>query len=739
MKILFVNNFKGRGGGEEFLRDLLPGLAEMGVEVGLVCRPETPLAHMFSGTTIRLYPVQRSGFNAVSSVFKIAEVIRKEGYEVINIQRGHDIVQSWAASCISGAGPILMHTLQVPEFIKSRFLLGRMHRIITISRYVVEKITSYAPSVAGRVNIIHYGIDLSKFRPASTEKGWLRRRFGVSQDAPVIGTVGDLWKNQIEFLDALVDIRKEFPGARYAIVASESEVEEVREFKERVNQLRLSDAVLWVGRLSKEEMPLFYADINVAVSTHRNEGFGIWLLEAMAMGAPVVAFNAGGVRDSLEGCSAGILVDGGARGLAAVVLRVLKDPEQRRRMSGSGPKWVVEKFGRARMTEDYYRFFESEISRRRGLRPVLTAGHATAAKSPRRILYMISKSDRYGAQRIFLDQVSILHRMGNYVIVAGKGADGYVADAVRDMGVPYEGISFKGAKDLFLLKDIAKRHRIDVIHSTLDRADYFGVFLSKISGVPVVSTMMVPRYHYGFRFADKVVVLSRKQRGVLEGKRMVGKKITVIRPGVDVPRFSAPDAEKKEAWRRRLKAGEYGIIFCHVSSLIPRKAHGVSLELAAECKKKGERPLLIIIGDPVQGEYYESLKKTIERLGLEDNVHFTGWTSEVPEILSLSHYSILPSENEALGVVLLEGMAAGTPIIAREGEGGAEIIEEFDAGFLYRPAEGVASLADGVIALRRDSRRYEELSGRCKRIALDEFSMTKFGERLSDLYQNING
>ncbi len=49
MRILFINNFRGRGGGEEFLRDLLPGLVKKGVKVGLVCRPNTPLAEMFPG------------------------------------------------------------------------------------------------------------------------------------------------------------------------------------------------------------------------------------------------------------------------------------------------------------------------------------------------------------------------------------------------------------------------------------------------------------------------------------------------------------------------------------------------------------------------------------------------------------------------------------------------------------------------------------------------------------------
>jgi len=91
--------------------------------------------------------------------------------------------------------------------------------------------------------------------------------------------VGDLWKNQIEFLDALTAIRKEYPDARFALVASETGIGQIREFKDRAAALGLSDAVIWTGRLSKDEMMAFYRDIDIAVSTHRNEGFGIWALE----------------------------------------------------------------------------------------------------------------------------------------------------------------------------------------------------------------------------------------------------------------------------------------------------------------------------------------------------------------------------------------------------------------------------------------------------------------------------
>lgn len=361
MKILFINNFRNRGGGEEFLRDLLPGLVAKGAQVGLICRPNTPLADMFRNSQVELHPIGRSGLSGVSAVFKTAKVIREGGYEIVNIQRSHDIIQGWLAAKLSGRKPALMYTVQVAEFARSRFLLSRMHKIVTISRYIRDKIVSFSPKLSSRVTIIYYGIDLAKFSSQNMNTGSIRNRLGIAPAVPIIGTVGDLWKNQVEFLDALVLIRKEFPDTRFALVASESGIGQIDAFKQRVAELGLIDAVVWCGRLSKEEMMAFYADIDIAVSTHRNEGFGIWVLESLAMGTPVLAFDEGGIRDSLEGCPAAILIKKDAQEMAGRAIGILRNKDLENRMSEAGPRWVAERFSRERMIEDYFRFFDSLV------------------------------------------------------------------------------------------------------------------------------------------------------------------------------------------------------------------------------------------------------------------------------------------------------------------------------------------------------------------------------------------
>jgi len=357
MKILFVNNFRYRGGGEEFLMELLPGLISKGVNVGLVCRPNTPLATMFAGMQIAVYPVEKSGTSGFSSFFEIARIIKDNNYQAVCIQRGHDILQSWVAVLLSGRRPKLIYTVHVADFLHSRFLLNRMDNIVTISRHIVNKLTDYAPSLRTRIQVIHHGINLAAFNPAQAKRGFIRNRFNLSPQTPLVSSSGSMWKNQIEFLDALVEIKKELPAVRYLLLTPMADIPQLRNFKERAQTLDLLDSILWLDTVSKGDMPSYFADIDLAISTFRNEGFGIWVVEALAMGTPVVAIDEGGVRDSLEHCPAGSLVKNGKNEMAAEVIRILKDPETRKAMSEAGPRWVAEHFSNERMVEEYFQFF----------------------------------------------------------------------------------------------------------------------------------------------------------------------------------------------------------------------------------------------------------------------------------------------------------------------------------------------------------------------------------------------
>ena len=79
----------------------------------------------------------------------------------------------------------------------------------------------------------------------------------------------------------------------------------------------------------------------------------------MAMGKPVVVYNAGGIRDAVAGSSAGLAVDGGPDRMAAEIVRILADDRVRRAMEEAAPRWISARFGRQRMIDDYEAYFRS--------------------------------------------------------------------------------------------------------------------------------------------------------------------------------------------------------------------------------------------------------------------------------------------------------------------------------------------------------------------------------------------
>ncbi len=359
VKILFVNNARNRGGGEEFLRDLLSGLIPKGVEIGLVCRPGTPLESLFHGMPVTVYPIDKSGLRGISSCFRIAKIVRDDQYEIISIQRGHDIVQSWIAALLSRRRPVLVHTVHIADFIRSRFLLGRLHGIVAISRHIYQRLVGFSSALSDRLTVIHNGIDLALFDRSKKKRGFIRTRFGLSMETPLVSTVGLMWKNQISFLDSLVAIKKKIPGVKYLLLTTLNGIPQIQEFRDRAAELGLADSLLWLNVLPKEDMPAYYSDIDVAVNTFPNEGFGLWVVEALAMGTPVVSVDEGGVRDVLEGCPAARLIRTGAEDMTEAVIRIFTDPKTRARMSEAGPKWVAERFSREQMAARYYHYFDS--------------------------------------------------------------------------------------------------------------------------------------------------------------------------------------------------------------------------------------------------------------------------------------------------------------------------------------------------------------------------------------------
>ncbi|WP_054693623.1 glycosyltransferase [Geotalea toluenoxydans] len=131
------------------------------------------------------------------------------------------------------------------------------------------------------------------------------RRVLKGRGFPVIGMVGELWKNQEELIDAADALRRVFPDITVAIVGGGG----TQHLEEKIARYGLQRNVVLTGRIPRQQIPDLFYDLDLSVSTHRNEGFGIVHLESLAAGTPVVAYNSGGLVEILRR-GGGVLVDG---------------------------------------------------------------------------------------------------------------------------------------------------------------------------------------------------------------------------------------------------------------------------------------------------------------------------------------------------------------------------------------------------------------------------------------------
>jgi len=313
----------------------------------------------------------------------------------------------------------------------------------------------------------------------------------------------------------------------------------------------------------------------------------------------------------------------------------------------------------------------------------------------------------------------------------------------RPFGVPAGGSMARVALSLRLapqVKRVLADEEFDVVHIHEPFAAFLPVQFLRFSEATNVATFHAAREGGGSRwYAYGQRVLRRWFRN-LDGKiavslpamRMVSRYFpgyyNIIPNGVDVGHFSAPVAPLPQYCD-----GKLNILF--VGRLEKRK--GVANLLRAYVRVKEEMPQtrLIIVGPETRLK--RGYERTVREAGLEDVV-FAGYApyEELPRYHRTAHVFCAPATgNESQGIVLLEAMAAGKPIVASNIEGYAGVLTHGVEGLLVLPnyAEG---LAEALLQLLRDPDLRQAMGERGRQRA-PEFSWERISQRVLSYYERL--
>lgn len=366
MKVLLINNDKGWSGGQEFLRDLAQELLESGVAVHFLVRAGSRSETRFRETGLPVHSLPGHGFGDLVALFRLAGILRRERFDIVSVNREHDILLTAVARAV--AFPLRKHgkllvTYHCGTSRKQHFLFFAA-AVICVSEHVRRKLCERNPAAMGKAVIINNGI-LSEPPPDDAKfRVYREKRFFKGESFPLIGMLGEFFKNQMELVDAVPFLKEEFPGLKIAFVGDTADTALVQPLLDKIRRLGLEGDFLFTGRVPRERIPDVFFDFDLSVSTYRNEGYGLVHLESLSAGTPVVAYNEGGVVDILRGEDVGLLVDGGPQGIAEAVACLLKDHERRFTMGRRGHEMVSKKFSRAAMGAGYLDIYRRILENR---------------------------------------------------------------------------------------------------------------------------------------------------------------------------------------------------------------------------------------------------------------------------------------------------------------------------------------------------------------------------------------
>ena len=297
------------------------------------------------------------------------------------------------------------------------------------------------------------------------------------------------------------------------------------------------------------------------------------------------------------------------------------------------------------------------------------------------------------------------------------------------------------------LYNLIRRNRYDVVHASLFYANFF----ARIAGILTKTPLLIIEEHGIYkwkdrkplfvwadrilsRFTHKIICCSDSVRDfTLTQERVAEKKFMVIKNCLDFDSFAI--LESKGAIRKTHSLNPAETIIGVVGVLREEKGHLYLVEAVNILSKKHKNIRLLVIGD---GLLCDTLKKLVNRLGIDKRVSFLGWRLDIPRLLKAMDIFVLPSTSEGLGISLLEAMYSEVPVVATNVGGIPEIIQDGVNGLLVPPRNS-ALLAEAIERLILDREYATKLATKGREIVVKDFSAPKYTAAIENIYANFFG
>lgn len=322
-----------------------------------------------------------------------------------------------------------------------------------------------------------------------------------------------------------------------------------------------------------------------------------------------------------------------------------------------------------------------------------------------------------------------------------------ISRIASENGIPLLELPLTGAVDFrsaLKLSQYCKKNKINIVHVHLARdywiARYLKIMHPQLHLVftrhllnPIKSTFF---HRWLFQKVDKVIAVSNAVKDILLIHQLLcSERIVTIYNGINVNLFASarPGVVRKEfGFNNNLK------LIGMVGQIAPHKGNDLFIRSASLISKQDSNTRFLLVGDDFQnGKYIEELKQLSHDLGVDDKVFFLGPRSNIPEIIKDLNVFVLASKNESFGLVLVEAMASGVPVVSTPAGGSAkEIIINNKTGLIINVDQPL-SLANAVLTLLKDEKLADTFGKAGQERVFEKFNLERMVDDIISVYNDV--
>ncbi|MCU0914693.1 MAG: glycosyltransferase [Planctomycetes bacterium] len=312
-------------------------------------------------------------------------------------------------------------------------------------------------------------------------------------------------------------------------------------------------------------------------------------------------------------------------------------------------------------------------------------------------------------------------------------------------------LAFCGALpgNLWRLRRLIRAHDIDVVHVD-GVTNFVPALAARLAGRPIIwlyndyvsrplQRVLLPLVT---ALAATVVVQGRSLRETLTaGRPRLRDKTVVLYSGVDTDRFRVGEhtPQQRRQIRQELGLPQDALVIGTVRNVNRLKGYTHFLEAAATVKRKIASAKFLVVGRRLDTDpgYWDHLQRLTARLGLTQDVVYTGFRDDVPALLSALDVFVLASLQESCPVALLEAMASQVGVVATDVGAVREMVHDGRSGLVVPPGDAQA-LADAVTAYLQmapqDARR---LCAAARQEVETRFAIDAIARQQAKLYESL--